>query len=120
MGPFTTDKSLSLVYNLEMQEKHNRDVLKRLFTTDLEPFDDAAEAALDDIVVAFSELKDKDFFVISMRLGIGEFFEPHTLEEVAMHASCTRERVRQIEQRFLAMARQRTLHLERNVQRNKR
>jgi DNA-directed RNA polymerase sigma subunit (sigma70/sigma32) len=119
-GPFSTGKSISPVYNLEMREKHDRDVLKRVFTTFLEPFDDAAEAALDDIVVAFYELKEKDFLAISMRLGIGDFFEPHTLEEVAENADCTRERVRQIEQRFLALARQRTLHLERNGQHNKR
>jgi DNA-directed RNA polymerase sigma subunit (sigma70/sigma32) len=102
-----------------MQEKHDREVLKKIFATDLEPFDDAAEAALDEIVKAFYELTDRDYLVISLRLGIGEHVEPHFLEEVAKHANCTRERVRQIEQRFLATARQRTLHLERNVKRKR-
>jgi DNA-directed RNA polymerase sigma subunit (sigma70/sigma32) len=102
-----------------MKEMFSHQVLKIALGPELEPFNAAAEAALDDLVLAFSHLSDQDSLVLSMRWGIGEFNEPHTLEEVAKVANCTRERVRQIEQRCLAMVRRITLHLEGNVQRNK-
>lgn len=102
-----------------MQEKINREHLKRVFASELEPFDDAAEAALEEIVQVLSELTDQAIMVISMRWGIGEYDHPHTLEDVAKDANCTRERVRQIEQKCLAKVRQRILRLGRDAPRNK-
>jgi len=100
-----------------MKDTFNREVLKIVFRSELEPFNAAAEDALDDIVQFFNKLPDQEVLVLSMRWGIGEYDQPHTLEEVAECANCTRERVRQIEQRHLTSVRRRTHHLEGNVQR---
>lgn len=99
-----------------MNEIFNREVLKIVFRSELEPFNAAAEAAIDDIALLFNKLPDQEVLILSMRWGIGEYDQPHTLEEIAKCANCTRERVRQIEQRHLTAVRAKTHHLKANVQ----
>ena len=102
-----------------MQEIFSHQVLKKTLGQLLEPFNAAAEAALDELVLALSQLSDQEALVLSMRWGVGEYDQPHTLEAVAKVANCTRERVRQIEQRIFATVHRITFHLEGNVQSNK-
>lgn len=55
---------------------------------------------------ALPELPEREYRVMSMRFGFGEFVgRRDTLEEVAENEDITRERVRQIEQKTLARLR---------------
>ena len=55
---------------------------------------------------ALPELPEREYRLMSMRYGSGEFVgRRHTLEEVAESEDITRERVRQIEQKTLARMR---------------
>ena len=53
-----------------------------------------------------NKIPERDALVMDMRFGLGEFEgQQNTLEDVAKKLNLTRERVRQIEQKTLAMIR---------------
>lgn len=56
------------------------------------------------------EIPEHDALLLDMRYGFGDFNGQHTLEEVGKAFDVTRERVRQIEQKYLARIRWLELH----------
>jgi len=61
---------------------------------------------LERLRLAIDGQPERERRIISWRYGLGEFIGKHpTLEEVAEKEGCTRERVRQIEQKTLARLR---------------
>lgn len=57
------------------------------------------------IMKALSVLPEREFKVLAMHHGLGEYTQPMTLQEIGDHMSLTRERVRQLEAKAIARLR---------------
>lgn len=58
--------------------------------------EDQRSAAIEDLMKTLTPREQK---VISMRLGLGKYTREYTFEEISLEFECTRERIRQIEQK---------------------
>lgn len=67
-----------------------------------DPVRTAEECILEDLVTEILEhLTPREERILRLRFGLGDDYQPHTLEEIARMFDLTRERIRQIEEKAL-------------------